>query len=626
MYFEVFRERKLIKRGNHILGGLRWSNELMYTPSTSIQLPIEYREFFRGREEIKIFVNDKVFWGEVLGIEEDKDREVINLDIEHIIHEWTYRQISVNNAVKDGQINLIFKGSVIEKHDDISVSANPFDLYIPDVYTLTDEDWIRRAGAVAWYYNGDDDPITMVDASAVKRKPDAYDVIFGVVEGGTVTVTCTVKQLRGTRTGSKKYDDGTEVTVCAVPFEMTTDEVGRLSFDDYKKRAYAYAWDENGDDLPVDGYDASEIRGAVGEYDLEFTSGEAKVRITVTVLEAGADINPVVPRYKDRITDPSVIDELVDIYNEMNFAYPGWVMNYSEKAKKQIIDYVYSRQNKLEALTKTMELTEDLFWRVRFVNQRVIDVSEFGEEKRWIVSHKPSGPNNIRIIDEPTVRHDFDNVINMATVYSEKSDSGMSSMTLREIYEDLELQEEGFPVVIVRANVNNERDYTKYSIQYPTLAPNNWLEYAVIDEESVALEGGILIEGTFAFNDLSPFEIERDEDGFEIEVSDEDRIKAAQTAYSAAIRKLKLSRRTFEITLTTEELPADIAPGDKVRFVYDNSLYILEECSSYMKKVLSYDDWFYITSIDYDIDPTGAEVDTITLEKYLKIDRETSNE
>ena len=140
------------------------------------------------------------------------------------------------------------------------------------------------------------------------------------------------------------------------------------------------------------------------------------------------------------------------------------------------------------------------------------------------------------------------------------------------------------------------------------------------------MEGGILSEGTFAFNDLSPFEIERDEDGFEIEVSDEDRIKAARTAYSASIRKLKLSRRTFEITLTTEELPADIAPGDKILFIYDNLLYILEECSSYMKKVLSYDDWFYVTSIDYDIDPTGAEVDTITLEKYLKIDRETSNE
>ena len=30
------------------------------------------------------------------------------------------------------------------------------------------------------------------------------------------------------------------------------------------------------------------------------------------------------------------------------------------------IDYVYSRQNKLEALTKTCELTDDIWWRVGF--------------------------------------------------------------------------------------------------------------------------------------------------------------------------------------------------------------------------------------------------------------------
>ena len=98
------------------------------------------------------------------------------------------------------------------------------------------------------------------------------------------------------------------------------------------------------------------------------------------------------------------------------------------------------------------------------------------------------------------------------------------------------------------------------------------------------------------------------------------------TGYNAAIRKLKQARRSFAITLKTEELPADINVGDKVRFIYDNYLYMLEECSNYEKKVLSYDDWFYITEIDYDIDKTGAEVNSVTLEKYLKIDRETSND
>lgn len=626
MYFEVFRERKLIYRGNHILGDLHWANELMYVPSLPLQLPITLREYFRGREEVKIFVNDKCFWGIVLGIEEDKDREVLNLDLEHVVHEWKYRQISVNNAVKDDNINVIFKGAVIEETGTVSVSANPFDIYVPDVGTWDLEEYIHRAGAVAWEYNGDDVPITGIDDSAVKRKPDEYDVIFSTANGETVTVTATVKKMKHAKTGSHTDPDTEEqITICAVPFEIAADEVGTLNFETLKKKAYVFAWNDDGDDVAID-YCESEVVGAVGEYDVTFYAREAKVTIEVTVLEAGAEIKPIDPHYKEIIRDPFVVDELEDVFNDMNFAYPGWIMNYSDEAKKFIVDYVYSRQDKLDALTKTMELTPDLFWRVRFVNQRVIDVSAFGEKKELIISHKPSGPNNVRILEEPSIKHDFKNVINMATVYSEKNDSGMSSMTLREVYNDPELWEEGFPVVIVRANVNNERDYHKYIEQYPKLAPNNELEYAVIDEESVALESGILIEGSYAFNDLSPFEIEKDEDGEDIEVSDEDRIEAAKTGYHAAIRKLKQARRTYAITLQTEELPYWVAPGDMVRFLYDNTLLILSECSNYEKKILSYDDWFYITEIDYDIDKTGAETDSITIQKFLKLDRETSNE
>ena len=626
MYFEIFKDRKLIHRGTHILGGLSWPNELMYEPSLNLDLPITYREFFSGREEVKIFVNDKCFWGTVIGIQEDKDREIISLDVQHIIYEWHYRQISVNNAIKDDNINVIFKGAIIEETGTVSVSANPFDIYIPDVYTYDLETYIHRAGAVAWEYNGDDVPITSIDDSALRRKPDEYEVIFSTAAGETVTVPVTVKRLRNTKTGSHTDPDTEEtITICAVPFEIAADDVSSLNFNELKKRAYVYAWDDDGNDVPVDYYE-SEVIAAVGEYEVTFYSGEAKVTIEVKVLEAGAEIKDNSPRYKEIIRDPFIVDELEDVYHDMNFAYPGWVINYSEEARKFIVDYVYSRQDKLEALTKTMELTPDLFWRVGFTNQRLIEVSAFGEEKRYIFSHKPSGPNNIRIIDEPVIRHDFDNVINMATVYSEKNDSGMSSMTLREVYNDPELQDEGFPVVIVHANVNNERDYRMYTSQFPKLAPNNELEFAVLDLESIALESGILIEGTYAFNDLSPFEIEKDEEGWDIEVSDEDRIKAAVTGYNAAIRKLKQARRTFSIKLKTEELPADLNVGDKVRFIYDNYLYMLEECSNYEKKILSYDDWFYITEIDYDIDKTGAEVNQVTLEKYIKIERETSND
>lgn len=370
--------------------------------------------------------------------------------------------------------------------------------------------------------------------------------------------------------------------------------------------------------------DHSAVKAQAGTYDVIFKAGGTTVTVKCKVLASGEKPSTeYLSNYQNG--DPYVIDQLNDIYADMNFAYPGWRLNMSDEAKDTVIDYVYSRQNKLEALNKTMELTEDLFWRVRFVNERVLDISKFGDKKPYIFSKKPSGVNNIRIVEDPTIEHDFENVINLVSVYSEKSDTGMSSMTLREVYNDPSLQTDGFPCVILRANVNNERDYKKYVEQFPKLAPNNELEYAIIDEESVALEGGTVIEGTKAFNDLAPFTPETDADGKTKEVSDADRKKAAKTAYDASVRWLKLHRRSYKINLVTEELPADLAPGDRVRFIYDNSVYILDSCSNYLKKILAFDDWFYITHIGYEIDG-NSEVNEVTLEKFLRIDRETVKE
>lgn len=436
MWFEIYKKGKLIKRGSDILGDFDWDNELMDVPSTQITLPITYTDYLSGREEIKIFINDKCFWGIVTDLNVDKESETVDVDIDHVISEWEYRQISINNAIKTKAINVIYK----------------------------EED--------------------------------------------------------------KKKDN------------------------------------------------------------------------------------------------PTVQDQLKDIYDDTNFAYPGWTLNMPYDVGNVTIDYVYSRQTKLEALNKTMELTPDIFWRVRFVNEKVLDIDRFGEKKNYILSKKPTGPNNIQILGDPEIDFDFANVINLATVYSEKSDSGMSSMTLREVYNDTGLQLDGFPCVILRENVNNERDYKRYVTQYPTLAPNNELEYAVLDEESIAMEGGTVIEGTFAFNDLSPFEV-KDKDGKTKEVTDKDRIEAAKTAYYAAVRNLRQKRRRVKIKVDTEELPADINVGDRVRFIYDNSIYVQAECSNYMKKILHADDWFYITHISYNFGINGYETDSVTLEKFLYIDRET---
>lgn len=522
MYFEIFKDGKLIKRGDEILNELSWDIELMEVPQMELTLPIEYSEYVGGREEIKVYSNDKIFWGIIVDHDENKEEETLELQINHVVHEWTYRLISINNAIKDKKVNIVFKGSETKTTGEITVSANPFNMFVKEVGKLTDTQIISRAGAVAYKANGDKLSIS-VNKSKLEKKEGDYDVTF-TANKVSVTVKATVK-----KNNSKDEDSD------------SSDE------------------------------------------------------------------------------EATVADNLSDIYADTNFAYPGWQLNFEGDAGDRTIDYVYSKQNKLEALTQTCELTEDLFWRVDFSGEKRIDIGVFGEKKPYILSTKPPGETNIQIIGEPTIDHDYESVYNVASVYSQKSDNGMSSLTLREVYNDPKLQVDGFPVVILRANVNNERDYTKYATQYPILASNNELEYAIICEEGVALEGGHIIEEAIEFNDLGSFNIDSEK------IEDKDRIEAAKTAYKAAIRKLKQSMRSKAVEPKTTPIPSDIKVGDKIRFIYDNSIFKLEACTNYQKKILTMNDWFYVTHVTYEINTGETEIDTVRLEKVLKIDRETKD-
>lgn len=489
--------------------------------------------------------------------------------------------------------------------------------------------------------------------------------------------------------------------------------------------------------------------------------------------------------YRQVPTNYATKDKTIpQIYEDDEMKYSNeWIMSFDEKASQEVIDYVYSRQDKLSALTRTCELTPDLFWRVPLTKDKRIEVGVFGEKKNYTVSLRPSGKTNIHILEEPEINEDWSNVINLATVYANKSDSGMSSLSLREVYNDTSLQDPNFPVVIIRNNINNERDYNY--IDYPKLAPNNQLEYAVIDTESVAMESGLFIEGTFAFDDLNPFSLEEDvEDGEEpvgsgnwspqsfideyngqrIEmdgvpvaqpyqcvdafkkcleiigypnpsraiggdgyawniwfnrqslgydayfdypstpqfgdwavfnkagdtpdshvamfvsdngngtaqffgqnqpqpyctvtsistanilgwlrvkpefwqgtynpesgngvknITDEDRIKCAKAVYDATIKKLIYARRKYQITVQTEELPSDINVGDKIRFIYDMKKFHIEECSNYMRKLIEEDDWYYIVKMERNINADGTTTGELTLEKFLRVDREGKQE
>lgn len=404
-FFEILRKDKIIARGDKLLNTLSWSNELLFAPTTSIELPISYEKYFIEREEVKLYINHKVFHGITNNYTRNTVEGKITVELIHAIDEWRYRQLSTNLAAKNRTLN--------------------------------------------------------------------------------------------------------------------------------------------------------------------------------------------------------------DLYSTYDFRYSKqWHLAFLQKSAQAVIDYVYSRQNKLEALTHTCELTADIYWRVGFRFGRKLEFGSFGEKRPYSFSTQPTSEQNIRIIEEPEITHEFSNVANLATVYGEKSDAGMTSLSLRDIYFEPLSQVPGFPVRTLRKGINNERGYDY--MQFSKLAPNNDIEYTVVDEESIKMESNKAIETTYSFNDLAPFS-KKDE-----EITDEDRAKATRTAYEAAIKRLKESRRHWSMTVTVEELPHDLEVGDKVRLFYDLSLFNIEECGAYLQQVLMKGDWFYITQINYNFDENGGETNQVTLAKEIR--------
>lgn len=624
MYFEIYDwdTLKVTGSGEDILNEIEWEQELMTVPTLNLSLPIHYKDYLDGREEIKVHdeTDGKVFWGIVKDIVVDKPEEKVDLRLDHVISEWEYRQISVNNAVVEQSVNTVFKGDKVNKNTtgDESITANDFAVNVKDAGKITNAQLIEKAFAQAWRpSNGNKLKVSVKDRGGLKKKTGTYKITFAAPKGTSVTVQCEVKS--NVNVGTKRSKTNKNVNpremVTAHDFSIDVGEVedGLTDAEILKiSQAEAHVWHrpkQKITGLTVDGT----VHPDVGDYLIGIVTPKGtRVNITVAVEEL------TTPSYGD--LEPSVIDNLSDIYNDLNFAYPGWEIDWQDGSGDRVIDYVYSRQNKLEALTKTIELTPDLFWRVVFTNDKKIEIGKFGKKQNYKITIDPPSETNIQIIDEPTIDYDFENVANIATVYAEKSDTGMSTTTLREMYENKDLQDPKFPVVILRAGVNNERNYRNLIVQTPKMGSNNYLEYCVLDTDSIKAEGGRLIETTFSYTDLAPTNTDSKK------ITDAQRIRTAKTIYNASIRRLKHLRRTYPINLQTSKFPAEINVGDKVRLLYDNILYELGDCSNYYRHIMTKNDWFYVQKIRKRIagETTLAtiEIAEITLTKELKVDRE----
>ena len=263
MYFKIYKKGKLIAYGDEVIGGFSWHNELMYVPSTDLTLPIKYLEYFSGNEEVRLFVNNKVFWGIVTGITVNKSDETISISLDHVVHEWTYRQISVNNAIKDKKVNIVFKGAKTETNGDVSITATPFDMTQEEVGNLSDASYIKRAGVSAWTADGNEITNIQVDASKIEDEEGEYDITF-TAQYASVTVKATVEVIKHDKENSTYKIEASDFILKLTDFPMTDAK--------YIAKAKATAIRVDTSESVTLTVDATAVEQKVGSYTVSFSA------------------------------------------------------------------------------------------------------------------------------------------------------------------------------------------------------------------------------------------------------------------------------------------------------------------------------------------------------------------
>lgn len=361
-----------------------------------------------------------------------------------------------------------------------------------------------------------------------------------------------------------------------------------LQTDDWKYEGYAGDKSNDFKDMTVT-VKTSHVIGRLGKRTLP-TNVTVKARSVVSAVEQalGYWSNEA---HKD------------DLLNDFKIKY---VDDYAEK---NLIEYEFSNETFLEFLTKVCEKTTSLYWRVNRYDPYLIEFGIFGIKKDVLINEY----NHLVSLD--SVEENYEDTINIAVAMSDKSDSGASSLTLRDIFHNPRFMLDGFPVIKTGNKVNSQRSYD-YP-QLPVFAPEIiGDEFAVMDTEGIALEAGELYWGTVTDNDTQSIA----EDNKEI--TDADRLKATEQLYRTAIRRLKNSRRKVIYSITIEPITERrVQPGDRVMFVLNAGVWELTACTKYYEKILKESSWFFVTKLT-DTYSNGTHLQKVELSKFLHSDRD----
>ena len=291
--------------------------------------------------------------------------------------------------------------------------------------------------------------------------------------------------------------------------------------------------------------------------------------------------------------------ELNGLFNDTD-----WNYKFTDNSDDVVVTYLFSNQDKLQALTDICKQTEDVFWRISLTEERTIEIGRFGDYKELSITKNNIIDGTLNYVE------DFQDICNYAIYFTDKSDSGTTALTLRDVYNHPELQNENFPVIQTGEEINTERRY-----DYLDLIPfgaNNKGDYAVLDKEGIALEAGNIFEKAFTSNDIQTVAKDTNK-----ELTDEDRLIASRQLYTQSIRKLIHSRRKVGITVSIDDLEPNTNVGDKVRFMLMSEIFKVVKCSGYYKKLLTVNDYFYISEIEMVVHTAGAITYNLIIEKHI---------
>ena len=362
-----------------------------------------------------------------------------------------------------------------------------------------------------------------------------------------------------------------------------------IKTDDWVYRGYVGNKTNNFKDMTVS-VDTSHVIGRLGKRTLP-TNVTVKARSVVSTVEQAMGYWKG-EEHKD------------DLLNEFKVKY------LDDYAEKNLIEYEFSNETFLEFLTKVCEKTTALYWRVNRQDPYLIEFGIFGNKKDILINEY----NYLISLDD--IEENYEDVVNIAVAMSDKSDSGASSLTLRDIFHNPKFMLKGFPVIKTGNKVNSQRyyDYPQLPVFAPEIIGD---EFAVMDEEGIALEAGELYWGTVTDNDTQSIADDNRE------ITDGDRLRATEQLYRTAIRRLINSRRKIVYGITTEPLkPRILSVGDRVLFTLNEGVWELTACSKYYEKILKTSDWFYVTSITDDYSVGNAHTQKLKLSKFLYSDRD----